>query len=892
MNQPDLTVPTALLSADGRRYRYVSLRDAYPQLPLERLPRSLKILLENVARRAPASAASVRANSNGLLDRREVPFHPNRVLMHDTTCLPALADFAAMRDAVAAQGVDPRRMNPVIPVVLVIDHSVTVEYYARPDAVERNLEIDFRRNSERYRFVKWAQENLSNFRVVPPGTGIIHQINLEFLADVVTIEPGKAQTPLVYPDVLLGTDSHTPMINSLGVLGWGVGGVEAQAAMLGEPIAMTIPEVVGVHVVGAPRAGVTATDIVLHVTALLREHGVIGRFVEFYGAGVSVLSVADRAVIANMAPEYGATCSYFPIDGDTLDYLRLSGRTPEQIALVEAYARTQGLWHDQSVVPQFSSTVTLDLAALCPVVAGPHYPHERTPLAKAPAVFLADLPELTGAPAGTVFPRSVKVPGAEYECADGMVALAAITSCTNTSNPALLIGAGLLARNARRKGLTRKPWVKTSLAPGSAVVTGYLTASGLQTDLDALGFGLVAYGCTTCIGNSGSIEAPLATAVDEHGIRVVGVLSGNRNFDGRVNGKIAGAFLASPPLVVAYAIAGTILRDLDAEPLGNDPSGKPVYLADIWPDEREIRDLIAKHVVPPLFQERYRDVWHGPERWRAVQAPQGAQFPWEAASDYIRRPPYFDGFTVDEPAPATISGARVFLMLGDNVTTDHISPAGTIPGASLAGRYLTARGVPVVDLNQYSTRRSNHEVMLRGAFSNPRLRNEMLDGTADGIAFTADGRQVATAYDAAATYRALGVPLVIVAGRNYGGGSSRDWAAKAAALLGVKAVIAESYERIHRSNLLALGVYPLTFTPGMTRKDLGLGTLSSLSFEGLEQLKVGSNDVLVHVQNQGLPARTFKLSCRIDAGQELEYLRHGGVLPCAVRRTVGANVVR
>ena len=873
------------LDAAGRRFAFVSLRQAYPGLPVERMPRSLRVLFENVARRAPDVAASIGWDGNGKLDAPEIPFHPGRVLLHDTTCLPALADFAAMRDAVAALGGDPARINPVIPADLVIDHSVTVEHYARPDAAELNLAVDFRRNDERYRFVKWAQQSLANFRVVPPGSGILHQVNLEFLADVVKIEERAGAAPLAYPDTLVGTDSHTPMINALGVLAWGVGGVEGQAAMLGEPLALRVPPVVGVRLEGALRHGVNATDLALHMTALLRQHGVVGCFVEFCGPGVARLSLADRATVANMAPEYGATCSFFPVDAATIGYLTDSGRSADHVALVEAYARAQGLWLDAAAPdPQFSSLINVDLSAIGPTLAGPRYPHQRVPLAEVRSGFLKALPALSDPPARPA-PRTVA--GTDYALADGAVVLAAITSCTNTSNPALMIGAGLLARNARRRGLTRRPWVKTSLSPGSRVVADYLAASGLQPDLDALGFNVVGIGCMTCIGNSGALEPAVISAVEKNGLCAVGVLSGNRNFDGRVNRHLAGAYLASPALVVAYAIAGTVAVDLATEPLGTDAQGAPVHLSDLWPSDDEIREHTQRYVQPARFATAYRDIFEGTGQWQAITAAPGTQFAWAPDSDYIRRPPYFDNMGRTAPGVPGCAGARVLLMLGDDVTTDHISPASTIPADSLAGRYLRARGVPEQDLNQYSTRRSNHEVMLRGAFSNPRLVNELLPpdpARRGGHACDVTGTRVLTPYEAAPSYRAREIPLVILAGRNYGTGSSRDWAAKAPALLGVRVIVAESFERIHRSNLIALGVIPLLFDAGTTRRDLCRDGRDRFFFDGLDRLAVGRNRITAWVQRSDGSEAVYTLWCELDSQQELAYLDHGGVLPRAVRK--------
>lgn len=894
--EPD---PAALspLEAGGATCRRIDLARLLPAAVLDRLPRTLRILFENAALHAPDRLAAV-VGANGTIDRsRELDFFPSRVLMHDTTCLPALADFAAMRDAVAALGGDPSRVNPVIPVDLVIDHSVTVEHYGNPDAARLNLEVDFRRNAERYRFVKWAQQSLNNFRVMPPGSGILHQINLEFLSQVVKVSVARdGGAPVAWPDTLVGTDSHTPMVNALGVLAWGVGGVEGQAAMLGEPLAMQVPKVVGVRLEGRLAAGVTATDLALHVTSMLRRHGVLGCFVEFCGPGVGALPVADRATVANMAPEYGATCSFFPVDRSTLDYLRASGRSEALVALVEAHARAQGTWLDAGDPdPRFDEALVLDLAALEPIVAGPRYPHERKPLGSVRADFLQALPALAPAPrhasspplpeAGR--PRTFMPADGGPLLRDGAVVLAAITSCTNTSNPALLVGAGLLARNARRRGLGRKPWVKTSLSPGSRVVSGYLSASGLQDDLDALGFHVAGLGCMTCIGNSGQLEAAVVEAVERQGLCAVGVLSGNRNFDGRVNGHLAGAYLASPPLVVAYAIAGTVDIDLARDPLGEDADGRPVRLPDLWPSDEEIRSVIDRHLLPDVFAAAYRGITDGPPAWQAIDAPGSTCFAWEPASDYIRRPPYFDGLHAEAPGLRPVRDARLLLKLGDDITTDHISPAGTIPAESVAGRYLLSRGTVERDLNQYSTRRSNHEVLLRGAFSNRRLRNEVLSAETTppgGHAFDLTGSRVLPACEASAAFREAGVPLVILAGRNYGAGSSRDWAAKAPALLGVRIVVAESFERIHRSNLLALGVLPLLYDAGCTRHDLCRDGRETFSFDGLDALAVGRNRIEVEVTRPGGSRSTHVLWCTLESSRELGWLQHGGVLPRMVRR--------
>jgi aconitate hydratase len=877
------------LHAGEKRCVRIGLDLAYPGIAINRLPRSLKILLENVARCAPDVARNLPLKDGLPETGVEVPFYPNRVLMHDTTCLPALADIAAMRDAVTERGGNPRRINPAIPVHLVIDHSIAADHHGHPDAPERNLELDFHRNSERYRFVKWAEKSLENFRVVPPGTGIIHQVNLELLSEVASIDKNVAPCPLVYADTLIGTDSHTPMVNALGVLAWGVGGVEAEAAMTGEPVALSLPKVAGVKLKGRLRPGVTATDLVLNLTALLRAQGVIGHFVEFYGAGVSSLSPADRATVSNMAPEYGPTCSYFPIDDKTLGYLRLTGRSEEQIKLVESYARAQGLWLSGSDPdPLCDTELVVDLGAIGPTLAGPRYPHERKALGEVAMDFVKQLPQLAAISADAK-PRMYTAQGAAYELVDGAVALAAITSCTNTSNPALLVAAGLLAKNARKHGLTPKPWVKTSLSPGSAAVAAYLTESGLQEDLDALGFHVVGMGCMTCIGNSGKLAAPVIDAVENRRVAVVGVLSGNRNFDGRVNPHLTGAYLASPALVVAYAIAGRITLNLESDPLAIDSHGRPVFLADLMPSDAEVESVVQRHVVPRHFKEGYASVWRGPKQWQALTAPAGDCFEWDPDSDYIRRPPYFDGVDLSIPADMSIRNARVALMLGDNITTDHISPAGPIPLESLAGQLLASHGLPVADFNQYSTRRSNHEIMMRGAFSNPRLRNELLQGgdsREGGYTWSADRAEILPFYEAALSHRARAQPLVVVAGRNYGAGSSRDIAAKVTALLGVRVVIAETYERIHRSNLIALGVVPLVFDDSTTRADTGWDGTEKLDFLGLDSLQVGGNVIRVRITLSDGATREMPLRCRIDSKQELDYLRQGGILRCVVRRAL------
>ncbi len=865
------------LRVGAEQYAYLSLQRIFTKETLASLPRSVRILCENVARRSPHAIPALETWAASRSDRQDVPFYPERVLMHDTTCSPALVDFAAMRDGVAEGGGDPSHINPAIQVDLVIDHSVMVDYYARDDAAELNLTKDFGRNGERYRFIRWAEQSLARFRVVPPGSGILHQVNLEYLAEVVKVVSGEP-LPLLVPDTLIGTDSHTPMINALGIVAWGVGGIEAQAAMLGEPISIVLPRVVGVHVTGALRPGVTATDLVLHLTRTFRDHGVVDKFVEFHGPGLAALSVGDRATVANMAPEYGSTCSYFPIDAHTLAYLATTGRSAAHIERVEAYARAQGLWNEAGKPPHFDETIALDLADVQPLMSGPRQPHQRQPLPRVWESFRAEFQIDDRAPP----------PDRGGRYADGLVSLAAITSCTNTSNPALLVGAGLLARNARRRGLTRKPWVKTSLSPGSKVVSDYLASSGLQDDLDALGFNLTGYGCMTCIGNSGLLEPDVVEAVEKHGLRTVGVISGNRNFDGRVNPHLAGAYLASPALCVAAAIAGTVKLDYSKDALAIDPDGAPVMLADLWPTREAIDEVLALHLKASQFVDRYRDIWKGSAQWRALSAPGSALFPWDEHSHYIRRPPYASR---SGPAAMKLAGARPLLVLGDNVTTDHISPAGRIPADSVAGRHLRSVGVQVNDFNQYSTRRTNHEVMMRGAFSNPRLINEIAIG-ADGkplgaMAWSADRSRLLPPYEAALTYPA-GTPLVVLAGKNYGAGSSRDWAAKAPTLLGVKAVIAESFERIHRSNLIGLGIVPLEFAGGRTRADLCATGEESYDID-LGGLRVGINKVPVRITRANGAREEASLECRIDSVQELDYLRHQGVLPYIVQKTLAAR---
>ncbi len=821
--------------------------------------------------------------------------------MQDFTGVPCIVDLATMREAIQDLGGGPAKVNPLAPAELVIDHSVIADVFGRPDAFERNVEFEYGRNKERYQFLRWGQTAFNEFKVVPPGTGIVHQVNIEHLARVVMPRDGIA-----YPDTVVGTDSHTTMVNGLGVLGWGVGGIEAEAAMLGQPVSMLIPRVVGFKLTGALPDGATATDLVLTITQLLRKHGVVGKFVEFYGAGVTAVPLANRATIGNMSPEFGSTCAIFPIDEETVRYLKLTGRPAEQIALVEAYAKAQGLWHDPGHETAYSEYLELDLSTVVPSIAGPKRPQDRVALSEAKAGFRHVLPDYVAedgvdesgeesfpasdAPASNSranggrahAPTPVRAPdGTEYELDHGHVVIASITSCTNTSNPQVMIGAALLARNAVEKGLASKPWVKTTLAPGSKVVMDYYEKAGLVPYLDKLGFNLVGYGCTTCIGNSGPLPEEVSAAVNESDLAVVSVLSGNRNFEGRINPDIKMNYLASPPLVVAYAIAGSMDMDLTTEPLGTDRDGNPVMLADIWPSPRDVQDVIDQAVSADAFAERYAEVFAGDERWQSLPTPTGQVFEWDADSTYVRKPPYFEGMQA-QPAPVTdIDGARVLAKLGDSVTTDHISPAGSIKADSPAGKYLAANGVGKKDFNSYGSRRGNHEVMIRGTFANIRLRNQLVPGVEGGytVDFTTGGQ--ATIYDAAQSYAAAGTPLVILAGKEYGSGSSRDWAAKGTVLLGVRAVIAESYERIHRSNLIGMGVLPLQFPAGETADSLGLTGRETFTITGIDALNGGSTPRTVHVKADDIE---FDAVVRIDTPGEADYYRHGGILQYVLRR--------
>jgi aconitate hydratase len=877
------------LTVGDKRYSYYSL-EAVEKAGLgdvARLPYSLKVLLENLMRNEDGRSVTlddIKALVEWVEARRsdrEIAYRPARVLLQDFTGVPGIVDLAAMRDAMVAVGGDPHKINPLSAVDLVIDHSVMVDYAASGDAFRRNVEMEFARNQERYEFLRWGQKAFRNLRVVPPGTGICHQVNLEYLAQVVrdADEEGEA---LAYPDTLVGADSHTTMVNGLSVLAWGVGGIEAEAAMLGQPISMLIPEVVGFKLTGALKEGATATDLVLTVVQMLRAKGVVGKFVEFFGPGLKQLSLADRATIANMAPEYGATCGIFPIDNETLNYLRFTGRDAERVALVEAYAKAQGMWRDDSAPePLFTDTLELDLASVEPSLAGPSRPQDRVPLLQAASLFDSALAETFGQKGGV---RSVAVSGTDYPLADGHVVIAAITSCTNTSNPSVLVAAGLLARNAVEKGLRVKPWVKTSLAPGSQVVTDYLQAAGLQDALDRLGFNLVGYGCTTCIGNTGPLDPNITRAIEDNDLAVAAVLSGNRNFTGRIHPNVKASYLASPPLVVAYALAGSMRVDLYKDPVGIDSADKPVYLKDIWPTNKEIRETVARSLTPEMYRRRYSQVFEGGLEWQAIETPASLTYDWKASSTYVQHPPFFEEIASSTDGPGNIRGGRALVIVGDSVTTDHISPAGAIKADSPAGQYLIAHGVQPAEFNSYGARRGNHEVMMRGTFANVRLRNEMVPGTSGGITrHMPDGAQMSI-YDAAMRYQDEGVPTVVIAGKEYGTGSSRDWAAKGPRLLGMRAAIAESFERIHRSNLIGMGIIPLEFPPGTDRKTLKLDGSETYDILGLDKEISPGMKVPCTITRRDSTQEKIKLRCRIDTMDEVEYYRNGGILPFVLRQ--------
>ena len=871
------------LSVNGQDYRYYSLEKLSGQHDISRLPFSLKILLENLLRHEDGvdvtrSDIEALCNWNPKADpSTEIAFTPSRVVLQDFTGVPAVVDLAAMRDAMTSLGGDANQINPLSPAELVIDHSVQVDSFGKANSLDLNNQIEFQRNNERYSFLRWGQSAFSNFRVVPPNTGIVHQVNLEHLARVVFGSDGVA-----YPDTVVGTDSHTTMINGIGVLGWGVGGIEAEAAMLGQAITMLIPQVVGFKLTGELPEGTTATDLVLTIVEMLRELGVVGKFVEFFGDGLQGLPLADRATIANMAPEYGATCGIFPIDNESLRYLTLSGRSDEQVALVEAYMKAQGMFHtaDQPDA-NYSTVLELDMSTVQPSLAGPKRPQDRVLLSDMRQNYEENMVPLSAGRAGD---GSVPVvnEGESFDLEDGAVVIAAITSCTNTSNPAVMLGAGLVARNAVARGLKVKPWVKTSLGPGSRVVTDYLVKAGLMDDLDALGFNVVGYGCTTCIGNSGPLPEPIGNAIRENDLVACSVLSGNRNFEGRVHADVKMNYLASPPLVVAYALAGSLKVDLTRDPLGEDQDGNPVYLKDIWPTSHEIHSVVGDSVTSEMFRSSYSSVFKGDERWNSIDSPQGEIFDWQDDSTYVQNPPYFQGMTLELPGIPTIRGARCLARLGDSITTDHISPAGAIKEDSPAGEYLKSRGVQRADFNSYGSRRGNHEVMMRGTFANVRLRNQLAPGTEGGwTTFQPSGEQMSI-YDAAMKYQAEGTPLIVLAGKEYGTGSSRDWAAKGTNLLGVKAVITESFERIHRSNLVGMGVLPLNFMPGENADSLGLTGKETFDIEGLGD---GSSEtVSITATSEDGSSRTFQARVRIDTPKEADYYRHGGILQYVLRQ--------
>ena len=874
------------LDVDGRDYEIYRL-DAVPGL--ERLPYSLKVLAENLLRTedgANITADHVRALAAwdpAAEPDTEIQFTPARVVMQDFTGVPCIVDLATMREAVADLGGDPEVINPLNPAEMVIDHSVQIDSFGRPGSLERNKEREYERNSERYQFLRWGQGALSNFRVVPPGTGIVHQVNIEYLARIVFTHEADGVTQ-AYPDTCVGTDSHTTMVNGLGVLGWGVGGIEAEAAMLGQPVSMLIPKVVGFKLSGAIPAGATATDVVLTITEMLRAHGVVGKFVEFYGEGVAEVPLANRATIGNMSPEFGSTAAIFPIDEVTRDYLRLTGRSEERVRLVEAYTKAQGMWHDPAREPVYSEYLELDLSTVVPSIAGPKRPQDRIVLSRAKESFQEVLPTYASQPSKPT--PVIMADGTATELDHGHVAIASITSCTNTSNPSVMMAAGLLARNAVARGLRSKPWVKTSTAPGSQVVTDYYEKAGLWPALNELGFNVVGYGCATCIGNSGPLPAEVSQAVNDADLAVVSVLSGNRNFEGRINPDVKMNYLASPPLVIAYALAGTMDIDFATEPLGRDPEGRDVFLSDIWPDPTEVQAVIDATIDREMYTRDYADVFAGDERWQGLDTPEGDTFAWDEESTYVRKAPFFEGLSMELTPVTDIKDARVLALLGDSVTTDHISPAGAIKADSPAGRYLAEHGVARADFNSYGSRRGNHEVMIRGTFANIRLRNRLLDGVEGGYTRNFLTGEQESIFDASQAYQAAGIPLVVLGGKEYGSGSSRDWAAKGTALLGVKAVIAESFERIHRSNLIGMGVVPLQFPAGQSAESLGLDGTETFTITGLTALNEGTTPrtVAVTAQKADGSAVSFDAVVRIDTPGEADYFRHGGILQYVLRQ--------
>ncbi|MBV1917351.1 MAG: aconitate hydratase AcnA [Sphingomonadaceae bacterium] len=873
------------MNVGGKEYSYYSLKKAAEKIgDVSRLPFSMKVLLENLLRFEDGgftvSTGDVQAIAdwqNNPVTGAEIQYRPARVLLQDFTGVPCVVDLAAMRDAISSLGGDTGKINPQVPVNLVIDHSVMVDEFGHPKAFEQNVEIEYQRNMERYDFLKWGSKSLNNFYAVPPGTGICHQVNLENIAKTVWTSEDQSGQTVAYPDTCVGTDSHTTMINGLGVLGWGVGGIEAEAAMLGQPVSMLIPEVVGFKLTGKLAEGVTATDLVLTCTAMLREHGVVGRFVEYYGPGLATLSLADRATLANMAPEYGATCGFFGIDEKTIDYLRLTGREEDQIALVEAYAREQGFWLDPNgPEPVFSSTLGLDMSTVVPTLAGPKRPQDKVILTEVDDVFNGDMSAVYNRAA-----KRVPVEGKDFDIGDGDVVIAAITSCTNTSNPSVLVAAGLVAKKADEYGLKPKPWVKTSLAPGSQVVTDYLEKAGLQSHLNNIGFDLVGYGCTTCIGNSGPLAPPISKAINENGLVASAVISGNRNFEGRVSPDVRANFLASPPLVVAYALKGTVIDDFTTTPIGQSKDGQDVYLKDIWPTNEEVSSTMTACVDRSMFQARYGDVYKGDRHWQAIDVTGSDTYPWRAGSTYVANPPYFEGMEMTPAPVADVIEAKPLLILGDSVTTDHISPAGAIKADSPAGAWLMEHQVAKADFNSYGSRRGHHDVMMRGTFANIRIKNEMVPGTEGGI--SRFGEEIMPVYDAAMKYAAQGTPLVVIAGKEYGTGSSRDWAAKGTNLLGVRSVIVESFERIHRSNLVGMGVLPLQFKDGDSRETLGLTGDDAFTIKGVANLKP-QQDVEVEVTRPDGSTFSFTALCRIDTANEVEYFMNGGILQYVLRK--------
>ena len=911
------------LTAGDQKIAYYSITAAQEAGlgDFSKLPAALKVVLENMLRFEDGKTVTVddikafaEWGAKGGKNPREIAYRPARVLMQDFTGVPAVVDLAAMRDGLVALGGDPQKINPLNPVDLVIDHSVMIDEFGNPRAFQMNVDREYERNIERYTFLKWGQKAFNNFRVVPPGTGICHQVNLEYLSQTIWSDKDQNGEMVAYPDTLVGTDSHTTMVNGAAVLGWGVGGIEAEAAMLGQPISMLIPEVVGFELTGKMMEGTTGTDLVLKVVEMLREKGVVGKFVEFYGAGLDTLPLADRATIANMAPEYGATCGFFPIDKETLRYLTTTGRDKDRIALVEAYAKENGLWRGDDYAPIYTDTLSLDMGTIVPAISGPKRPQDYIALDMAHTAFAeyvkgvrsgkeasADQEIRWEGEGGQPEPRDipgdqgshkrgyVETDDGNYQLHDGSIVIASITSCTNTSNPYVMIGAGLVARKARALGLTRKPWVKTSLAPGSQVVSHYLEAAGLQEDLDAIGFNLVGYGCTTCIGNSGPLEAPISKAINDYDLIGTSILSGNRNFEGRISPDVRANYLASPPLVVAYALVGDMNHDLTGSPLGQDKDGNDVYLKDIWPTGKEIADLVEKTVTREAFQSKYADVFKGDDKWQEVETTDSQTYDWPPTSTYVQNPPYFQGMDKDPGVITNIEGAKVLALLGDMITTDHISPAGSFKESTPAGEYLIERQVPVREFNSYGSRRGNHEVMMRGTFANIRIKNEMLDGVEGGYTRGPDGKETSI-FDAAMAYQDAGTPLVIFGGEQYGAGSSRDWAAKGTALLGVKAVIAESFERIHRSNLVGMGVIPFEFTGGDTRKSLGLTGEETVSISGLDTIKP-LEEVPCKITMADGTVKDITLKCRIDTAIEIEYVEHGGVLHYVLRDLAKSDVI-